>query len=863
MKEKFNVTGMSCGACSANINKKIGAMDGVWEVNVNLLKNSMVVEYDESKVSVDDIINQVTKIGYGASLVNGEVGAGSNGGFETGQAKGSAANEAEEEAASVKKRLTWSIVLLVPLMYITMGNMVGLPLPGFLSGLENSVSFALTQMLIALPIMYLNRKFYQVGFKALINRVPNMDSLVAVGSASAFIYGLFAIYRMSYGLGNGNMDLVMQYHHDLYFESAAMILALITVGKYLEARSKGKTSKAIEKLIDLTPDKAIILVEGIEKEIATNQIKIGDVVVVKQGNRIPVDGILVSGSGLVDESAITGESVPVSKTLGDRVTSGTIFQSGYMTFEADKVGEDTTLSQIIKLVEEAASSKAPISKLADKVAGIFVPVVMGIALVTFVIWMFMGQNFEFALARAITVLVISCPCALGLATPTAIMVGTGYGATHGILIKSAESLELLGKVKTVVFDKTGTLTLGKPVVTDFLVESSDILSHICALEKKSEHPLSLAIVAYGEEQNVILPKVDSFEAVPGQGIRGTIKGRNYLVGNEKMIEANKLEWAGFAQKLEELAKEGKTVLFVAVDGKVLGLIAVADEIKETSKQAISELSKIGVDSVMLTGDNRITADAVAAKLGITKVISEVLPQDKESHVRQLGEIGAVAMVGDGINDAPALTRADVGIAVSAGTDIAIEAADVVLVKNQVLDGVSAIKLSRAVIKNIKENLFWAFFYNVLGIPVAAGVLYPAFGITLNPMIGAAAMSVSSLFVVGNALRLRFFDDKIVRTEPAMAIDHGSAKGDLANEVDCQCQVDLNKEEIKMKKIMTVDGMMCKHCQANVEKAIAAVGAKADVNLETKKVEISMDREIKDDVLAEAITDAGYQVLDIK
>lgn len=848
MKEKFNVTGMSCAACSANINRKLGAMEGVLEVNVNLLKNSMVVEYDDAKVSADDIINKVTKIGYGASLDNGT--SGSNGAGGAGATAGSSANDAEEEAASVKKRLTWSIILLVPLMYVTMGSMVGLPLPGFLSGLGNSVSFALTQMLIALPIMYLNRKFYQVGFKALINRAPNMDSLVAVGSASAFIYGVFAIYRMSYGLGNGNMDLVMQYHHDLYFESAAMILALITVGKYLEARSKGKTSKAIEKLMDLTPDTAIILVDGSEKEVPTNQIKIGDSVVVKQGNRIPVDGVLVSGSGLVDESAITGESVPVSKNLGDRVTSGTIFQSGYMTFEADKVGEDTTLSQIIKLVEEAASSKAPISKLADKVAGIFVPAVMGIALLTFAIWMFAGQNFEFALARAITVLVISCPCALGLATPTAIMVGTGYGATHGILIKSAESLELLGKVKTVVFDKTGTLTMGKPVVTDFLVETGEsldvnVLADICALEKKSEHPLSLAIVAYGEEQNITLPEVDSFEAVPGQGIKGNINGRNYLVGNEKMIEENKLEWAGFARKLEELAKEGKTVLFVALDGKVLGLVAVADEIKETSKQAIYELGKIGVNSVMLTGDNRITAEAVAESLGITRVISEVLPQEKEMHVKKIGENGAVAMVGDGINDAPALTRADVGIAVSAGTDIAIEAADVVLVKNQVLDGVSAIKLSRAVIKNIKENLFWAFFYNVLGIPVAAGVLYPAFGITLNPMIGAAAMSMSSLFVVGNALRLRFFDDKIVRSEP------------------CQCQADLNKEEIKMKKIMTVEGMMCKHCQANVEKAIAALGAKADVDLDTKKVEVSMDSEIGDDVLTSAITDAGYEVLDIK
>lgn len=839
MREKFNVTGMSCAACSSNIEKKIGKVEGVSKVSVNLLKNSMEVEFDGDIASTKDIVENVKAIGYGASVLGGNK-----------DSKVEQASDVLDDGEKVKARLVWSVILLIPLMYLSMGHMLGLPLPEFLNGMKNAVSFAFAQMLITLPIMYLNKKFFQVGLKALWQRVPNMDSLVAVGSMAAFLYGVFAIFRMSYGLGANDMELVMKYHSDLYFESAAMILTLITVGKYLEARSKGKTSKAIEKLMDLTPDTAIVIIDGIEKTLNTKDIKKGNIVVLKQGMKVPVDGTVLSGSGLFDEAAITGESIPVFKNKGDTVTSGTIVKSGYLTFEANKVGEDTTLSQIIRLVEEASASKAPISKLADKVAGIFVPVVMGIALVTGIGWIIAGHTFEFALARAITVLVISCPCALGLATPTAIMVGTGYGATNGILIKSAESLEQLGKVKTVVFDKTGTLTKGTPAVTDVIIDNEEkleIIEAVCGIEAKSEHPLSMAIVTYGKERQVKAIHVEEFEAVPGEGIKGKVGGKEYLCGNEKMMAQGHIDYKEYKNKITELSKEGKTVLLVARDGICVGLIAASDQIKETSQMAISELNKMDINSVMLTGDNLITATAVKERIGIKTVIAEVLPNDKEAHIRRLMDKGShVAMVGDGINDAPALTRADVGIAISAGTDIAIEAADVVLVKNDVLDAVAAIKLSKAVIRNIKQNLFWAFFYNILGIPVAAGLLYPAFGITLNPMVGAAAMSLSSLFVVSNALRLRLFKDNIDRKD--LIIDRENF---------------VEEEKIMNKKVMNIEGMMCGHCKGTVEKVLTALGGEATVDLEQKTATVISENEIDDEVLTKAVTDAGYEVISIK
>lgn len=838
MKNKFDITGMSCAACSANIEKKVGKISGVSEASVSLLQNSMEVEYDEKAASADEIMRTVQAIGYGATLKG-----------EAGKTKESKADMEENEATKVRFRLVWSIILLVPLMYIAMGHMMGLPLPEFLSGMENAVSFALAQMLITIPIMYLNRKFFEVGFKALWQRVPNMDSLVAVGAMAAFVYGAFAIFRMSYGLGQGDMDLIMMYQSDLYFESAGVILTLITVGKYLEARSKGKTSRAIEKLMDLTPDTAIVLINGEEKLVATADLQKGDIVVIKQGMKVPVDGIVQSGSGLIDESAITGESVPVSKTKGDRITSATIQNSGYLTFMADKVGEDTTLSQIIKLVEEAASSKAPISKMVDKVSGVFVPVVMIIALITGIIWMLMGKGFEFALARTITILVISCPCALGLATPTAIMVGTGHGAGRGILIKSAESLEHLGKIKTMVFDKTGTLTEGKPAVTDviFNIDNEDkILEAVCAIEEKSEHPLSIAIVNYGREKGLEFGEAKDFEAIPGEGIIGEVDGQKYLCGNQKMMENMNINIGDKIETLEKLSIEGKTVLLVANESLCLGMVAVADQIKENSRAAVDELNKLGIESVMLTGDNQVTANAVKDQIGIKRAIAEVLPQDKEKHIREFKDKGdMVAMVGDGINDAPALTRADVGIAISAGTDVAIEAADIVLVKNDVLDAVTAIKLSRAVVRNIKQNLFWAFFYNVLGIPLAAGLLYPAFGITLNPMVGAAAMSLSSLFVVSNALRIRFFKDGISRP----MID--------------SVKVDNVKEEEIMKKTMNIEGMMCTHCQGSVEKALYNLGVEGVVDLEAKTATVTMTKEVSDDELIKAVTDAGYEVKSVK
>lgn len=733
---------------------------------------------------------------------------------------------------------------LIPLMYVAMGHMVGLPQPSFLRGDVNAVSFALTQFLLCIPVLYINRAYFERGFRSLIHGAPNMDTLISVGSGASLIYGIFAIYRMGYGLGTQNMELVHRYLHDLYFESAVMILALINIGKYLEARSKGKTSEAIQKLMDLAPKTALVERNGQVVEIAAEDMLTGDILQVKPGSSIPADGVVIEGRTSVDEAAITGESMPVEKKEGDTVTAATLNKTGFIRMRAARVGQDTTFSQIIRLVEEASSSKAPIARMADKIAGIFVPTVMGIALLTGIVWLLMGAEFEFALSCAIAVLVISCPCALGLATPVAIMVGTGKGAENGILIKSGEALEVTHNVQSVVLDKTGTITEGKPVVTDIIsfgMSENKILEISAALEKKSEHPLAEAVLL--KAKGMELPNAENFAAIPGKGITAKIQGNIYYAGNQKLMQEQGISCEKALSSMEKLSKEGKTPLILADEKQVFGIIGVADVVKPTSAKAIQELKKLGIQVIMLTGDNARTAKAIQKQLDIDTVIAEVLPQDKEREISRLQEEGkTVAMVGDGLNDAPALARADVGIAIGAGTDVAIESADIVLMKNDLQDVATAIELSKAVIRNIKENLFWAFFYNVCGIPLAAGVLYPVFGLKLSPMFGAAAMSLSSLFVVSNALRLRFF--------------HSLKKGKTQPE-----SIQEKKEEKNM-YTMKIEGMMCPHCQAAVTKALEALeGTKAEVNLEKKEayVETGLEKE----ALKKAVEDAGYQVLSVK
>jgi len=751
MEQKFDVTGMTCSACTAAVEKSVKKLNGISNVTVSLMTNSMTIAYD-SEVPEESVIEAVKKAGYGAQVHHkkGERGAAV-----------STVNPIEEELKEMKSRVKISFIFLIPLMYIAMGDMIGLPIPSWLLGIENAVSFAFIQMLLAIPIVYVNMKYYRVGFKALWLRAPNMDSLIAIGSSAAFIYGIYAIFRTGYGLGHGNMDIVHMYAHDLYFESGATILALITFGKYLEAKSKGKTSEAISKLMDLAPKTALVIRNDEEIEVAIDDVVIGDVVVVKPGKSVPVDGTIIEGSSSLDQSALTGESIPVEKTIGDKVIAATINKTGYFRFKAEKVGDDTTLAKIIQLVEDANSTKAPIAKLADKISGIFVPTVIAIAIVTFGVWMAMGYSFEFALSLAITVLVISCPCALGLATPVAIMVGTGKGAQNGILVKSAEALETLHSINTVVLDKTGTITEGKPVVTDILtngdISEEELMLIAASIEKQSEHPLAEAIVEKAKELNLTLKKVDNFNSVSGMGIAAFIDGNPYIAGNLALMNEEGIDLGQFQEESDRLANEGKTPLFFGDREKVFGIIAVADVVKKNSKRAIELFKKMGIDVVMLTGDNKRTAEAIRRQLDIDRVVAEVLPQDKEREIREIQEKGhIVAMIGDGINDAPALTRANVGVAIGAGTDIAIESADIVLIKNDLLDAVTAVQLSRATIKNIKQNLFWAFFYNILGIPLAAGVFYLSMGWKLSPMFAAAAMSVSSVFVVTNALRLKFF-----------------------------------------------------------------------------------------------------------
>lgn len=771
-KEKFCVTGMSCSACSAHVEKSVSALQGVQNVAVNLLTNSMQVEYDESAVSEKEIIKAVKKGGYGASPDR-----------EKARAASAAQAESNDEGAQLKgmkKRFIVSLCFLIPLMYLSMHHMFfewfGLPVPAFIvkyfHGNENAVAFALTQLLLLLPIVFANQKYYRNGIPSLFRGHPNMDSLIAIGSLAAIVYGLFALYRIGYGLGHDLPDLVEQYSMDLYFESAGTILTLITLGKYLETKSKGRTSEAITKLIGLAPKTALVLRGDEELEVPVGDIAVGDTVLVKPGASIPVDGVILRGTTSIDESAITGESIPVEKKEGDQVISATVNRTGSIQFRATKVGEDTTIAQIVRLVEEASASKAPIAKLADKIAGIFVPTVIAIAVAAAAIWLLTGATVEFALSIGISVLVISCPCALGLATPVAIMVGTGKGAENGILIKSGDALEAAHAIDTVVLDKTGTITQGTPKVTDVIPLSADrstLLSIAYSLEKQSEHPLAEAVVAYAEGEEIAELEAEEFHAEFGRGVRGVIGGRTYYAGNLLYLEELGILQGSQKEQLAEtvgrLADEGKTPLLFAGETELLGILAVADVIKPTSEEAIEAFRELGINTVMLTGDNARTAEAIRRRLNIPEVISEVLPQDKERKIAEFQSAGRkVAMIGDGVNDAPALTRADVGIAIGAGSDIAIESADIVLVKSDLLDAVTAIRLSKAVMRNIKENLFWAFFYNSIGIPLAAGLLFPLFALKLNPMFGAAAMSLSSVCVVSNALRLKFFKPTKRKTE---------------------------------------------------------------------------------------------------
>lgn len=818
---------MTCSACSAHVEKSVKNLNGVKSVNVNLLQNNMHVDFDETAVSVDDIINAVISGGYGASVA--------------GKKQEKKDNKIDNEISNMKFRLIVSLVCLVPLMYISMGHMWGWPFLNVFHGAENGITFALTQMLLTLPIMYVNRKYYITGFKTLFHGAPNMDSLIAIGSGAAFTYGIIAIYCIGYGLGHGDKEFAHSYMMNLYFESAAMILALITLGKFLESRAKGKTSQAIEKLIDLSPKTAVVIRDGKEVTVGVDDVQIGEIVVVKAGQSVPLDGVIVEGNGAIDESAITGESIAVEKNVGDKVIGATINKSGYFKFKVEKVGEDTALSQIIHLVEEASASKAPIAKLADKVSGIFVSVVISIAVITIIVWLLLGKGVSFALSMGISVLVISCPCALGLATPTAIMVGTGKGVQYGILTKSAESLETAHQVDTVVLDKTGTITEGKPSVTDIApvgISDKELLQIAASIEYLSEHPLAKAIVEKAD--GLEFSDVADFEQIVGQGVKGNVDGKKVLAGNYKMMRENNIE----VSEDEIFANDGKTSLYFAVDNKFVGIIAVADTIKATSRQAIEDMRNMGLDVIMLTGDNAVTANAIKNKLSLSSAVAEVLPSDKEDEVRKLQQNGhKVAMVGDGINDAPALTRADVGIAIGAGTDIAIESADIVLMKSDLQDVVTSIELSHSVIKNIKENLFWAFFYNALGIPIAAGVLYGIAGLKLNPMIAALAMSFSSVFVVSNALRLRFFKPKCNNIKT------------VKNE----------KENKTMTKTIKINGMMCSHCTGRVGEVLNAIdGVSAEVSLDNGgQAVVTLAKDVSDDVLKKAVVDAGYEVVGIE
>lgn len=884
MKERFDVTGMTCSACSSHVEKSVSKLTGVENVSVNLLTNSMQVEFDENKLDTAGIIKAVEDAGYGAAVKDGHAKSGTKTSGQSDSQENSGLSAVEQNVKNMKKRLIVSLIFWIPLMYVSMGHMIyqwlNIPMPpftmNFLHGNENAITYAFTQFLLLLPILIANQKYFKNGFKTLWHRSPNMDSLIAIGAGAAILYGIFAIYRIGYAMGHGDMAVVHQYAHDLYFESAGTILTLITIGKYLETKSKGKTSEAITKLLNLAPKTVTVVRDGVEQVIDATDVEKGEIFLVKPGESVAVDGIVLEGKSSFDESAITGESIPVPKQEGDTIVSASMNKSGLIRAKATKVGEDTTIAQIIRLVEEASSSKAPIAKMADKIAGVFVPTVITIALITGVIWLISGATFEFAMSTAIAVLVISCPCALGLATPVAIMVGTGKGAENGILIKSGDALETAHQIDTVVLDKTGTITQGKPVVTDIICAAgksaakTQLLQIAGSLEKGSEHPLAEAIVNYCVTNNISLEKVTDFNALFGKGIEGTVSGTHYYAGNEKMMEEKGISLSTEQKnQIQALAKQGRTPLLFADEKQFLGIVAVADVVKPTSKEAVQKFRDYGIHVIMLTGDNEVTAQAIKEQVGIDEVIAGVLPTQKEEKISALKQAGhKVAMIGDGVNDAPALASADVGIAIGAGTDVAIESADIVLMKNDLLDAVGAVKLSKAVIRNIKENLFWAFFYNSIGIPLAAGVLYPLFQIKLNPMFGAAAMSLSSVCVVSNALRLRWVklhDAKKTQSEPYQDVAASTiADINQHNALDNNIKSTNNdKGESTMTTTISIEGMMCAHCQAHVEKALKEVAGVTEVtvSLENKNAVVTGDASVE--ALKQAVVDAGYEVTDVK
>ncbi len=902
-KERFEVTGMTCSACSARVERAVGALDGVREVSVNLLKNSMSVSYDEARLDGAAIVRAVEKAGYGARYQRrGRDRA------EAGPSVSATGEAADGQFRSMKRRLIVSVIFTVPLFYLSMGHMAGWPLPGFFCGVQNALIFAFTQFLLTLPVLAAGGAFFRNGFRNLFHGAPNMDSLIATGSGAALLYGIYAIYKIGWGLGHGDLEMAERFSMDLYFESCAMILTLITLGKTMEAFAKRKTSDAITKLMHLVPPTAVRLRDGVEEEVPLQEVRLGDVLVVREGGTVPTDGRVLEGYGSIDESAITGESIPVEKTADALVTGGTVLRAGFFRMEVTAVGEDTALSRIIDLVDEATSSKAPIARLADKVSGVFVPVVMAIALVAGAAWLFSGATFEFALSIAVTVLVISCPCALGLATPTAIMVGTGKGASNGILIKSAQALETAHSVDTVALDKTGTVTEGKPAVTDVFALQDDLWEIAGSLESNSGHVLAEPIVDWARRQgserggdsrpDAQFPQpAKEYELLPGLGIAGTVDGSRCFAGNRRLMEQQGVHLGEYAELEERLAREGKTPLYFARGNSLAGLIAVADVMKPTSAEAVAELREMGLNVVLLTGDNGRTAEAIRKQAGIDAVVSQVPPQGKEREVRKLQMAGhRVAMVGDGINDAPALARADVGIAIGAGTDVAIESADIVLMKSDLRDVAAAIRLSRAVMRNIRQNLFWAFFYNAIGIPVAAGVFYPAFGLRLNPMIAAAAMSFSSVSVVGNALRLRFL--RLDRKAGGKGAEERKAGGKgaeerkegmkgagpageaayageekatgKAGEVKEKKEVEKTEEakekggDGKMTKTIQIEGMMCMHCAKTVEKALSAVEGveSVAVDLEGKQAVAQCDGKVADEALKAAVKEAGYEAVSI-
>ena len=854
--DKFSVTGMSCAACSAHVEKAVAKVPGVTSVTVSLLTNSMNVE---GTAAPSDIIQAVTQAGYGASLQGGEQNT-SAPVFDEEALK-------DHETPKLRKRLIASVVILIPLMYVSMGHMMwNWPLPSFMAG--NHVAMGLYQMLLTILVMIINQKFFVSGFTSLLHKSPNMDTLVALGSGASFAYSTYALFAMTGAQMRMDMGDVMQYMDEFYFESAAMILTLITVGKMLEAYSKGKTTNALKSLMQLAPKKATILRDGEEVSVPVEQVQIGDIFVVRPGESVPVDGVIIEGSSALNESALTGESIPVDKGAGDSVSAATLNQSGFLKCRATRVGNDTTLSQIIQMVSDAAATKAPIAKVADKVSGVFVPAVISIAIVTVIVWLLVGVDFGFALARGISVLVISCPCALGLATPVAIMVGNGVGAKNGVLFKTAVSLEETGKVDIVALDKTGTITQGEPKVTDIIpgegITKDTLVQTALALELKSEHPLAKAIVAYGEEQQITVSAADEFQAMPGNGLSGSVSGQQVFGGNLKFISGETTISENMQRQAEELAKQGKTPLFFATEEKLFGIIAVADVIKEDSPQAISQLQNMGIEVVMLTGDNERTAETIGAQAGVDRVIAGVLPDGKERVIRELQQRGKVAMVGDGINDAPALTRADMGIAIGAGADVALDAADVVLVKSSLSDVPAAIRLSRAVLRNIHENLFWAFIYNVIGIPIAAGVWYHWFGLKLNPMFGAAAMSLSSFCVVTNALRLNFV--KVYSTKRDKKKNHKKNQNQQELQIVVNTDVMAEKQEVNdMEKVIEIKGMMCGHCEAHVKKALEALEgvASAEASHEKGTAVVQLSGSVDDAALKMAVEEEGYEVTGIR